>query len=94
MTTELVHEADASRYTLLVDGAIAAKVDYVVNGDSVAFTHTYTRPDLRGHGYAAQVVEFAVDDVDAHSDRRIVPTCWYVGEWFDRHPERAGLLAR
>jgi predicted GNAT family acetyltransferase len=39
-------------------------------------------------------VEFAVDDVAATTGYRIVPMCWYVGEWFDRHPERADLLTR
>ena len=82
MTTELAHEPDATRYTLRVDGT------------AVAFTHTYTRPDQRGKGYAAEVVAFAVDDVETTSTRHIVPTCWYVGQWFDRHPERAGLLTR
>ena len=93
-TPQLAHEADASRYTLRVDGTVLASVDYSINGDAVAFTHTYTRPDQRGKGYAAQIVEFAVDDVEATSSRRIVPTCWYVGQWFDRNPERAGLLTR
>ena len=45
-----------------------------------------------GSGLAGELVAFAVDDVEATSDRRIVPSCWYVGEWFDRHPDRAGLL--
>ncbi len=94
MTTELAHEPDATRYTLRVDGTVLASVTYSVNGDAVAFTHTYTRPDQRGKGYAAEVVAFAVDDVETTSTRHIVPTCWYVGQWFDRHPERAGLLTR
>ena len=94
MTTELAHEADATRYTLRVDGAVMASVDYSINGDAVAFTHTYTRPDQRGKGPAAQLAEFAVDDVEATSQRHIVPTCWYVGQWFDRNPERQGLLTR
>lgn len=94
MSAEFVHEPDASRYVLRDGGAVVAKIDYAVNGDAVAFTHTYTRPDQRGKGLAAQIVAFAVDDVEANSQRRIVPTCWYVGEWFDRHPERRGLLTR
>lgn len=94
MTTELAHEEDATRYTLRIDGTIAASVDYSINGDAVAFTHTYTRPDQRGKGLAAQIVEYAANDVEANSARRIVPTCWYVQEWFDRHPDRQGLLTR
>jgi len=91
---ELAHEPDAKRYTLTVDGQLAAVADYSINGNSISFHHTYTPPEQRGHGYAGEVVTFAVDDVEANSERRIVPMCWYVAEWFDKHPERAGLLSR
>ena len=33
-----------------------------------------------------------MDDVEKTSDRHVVPMCWYVGKWFDEHPERADLL--
>lgn len=94
MTRELVHEPDASRYVLRDRGQILALADYSINGNSISFHHTYTQPAQRGHGYAAEVVEFAVNDVEATSDRRILPMCWYVAEWFDRHPERSALLTR
>jgi hypothetical protein len=88
------HEPDASRYTLVVDGTLVAVADYRINGHSISFNHTYTQPAMRGHGYAGEVVAFAMDDVEQHSDRRVVPMCWYVADWFDAHPERAGLLTR
>ena len=91
---QLAHEPDAKRYTLTIDGHLAALADYAVNGNSISFHHTFTQPHLRGNGYAAEVVEFAVNDVEANSTRRIVPMCWYVGQWFDEHPERQGLLTR
>jgi uncharacterized protein len=87
------HESDANRYVLRIDDAIVAVVDYVINGDSISFNHTFTDPKLRGKGYAGEIVEFAVNDVEATSDRHIVPMCWYVGKWFDEHPERAALVA-
>ncbi len=90
----LAHEPDASRYTLHVDGALVALADYVINDRSISFNHTYTQPVQRGHGYAADLLEFAMDDVEAGSDRKVVPMCWYVAEWFDKHPARAGLLTR
>lgn len=89
---ELTHEPDARRYVLRVDGTIASVLDYRVLGEAVAFTRTFTNPSYRGSGLAAEVVAFAVDDVEATSDRHIVPSCWYVGEWFDRHPDRRNLL--
>lgn len=94
MTTELVHEVDAQRYVLRIDGDVAAVADYTIAGSTISFPHTYTRPDLRGKGLAADVVAFAMDDVERTSTRRVVPMCWYVAQWFERHPERAGLLTR
>lgn len=92
MAHELTHEPDARRYTLRVDGTIASALDYRRLGDSIAFTHTFTNPPYRGSGLAAELVEFAVDDVEATHGSRIVPSCWYVEQWFDRHPDRRHLL--
>jgi len=94
MNKQFAHEADASRYTLMIDGELAALADYRINGNSISFNHTYTQPNLRGHGYAGDVVEFAMNDVESNSTRRVVPMCWYVAEWFDAHADRANLLAR
>lgn len=89
---KLLHEQDAHRYTLRIGNDLVSVVDYAVNGDRVSFTRTYTNPVWRGQGHAAEVVEFAVDDVEA-AGRTVVPMCWYVGVWFDEHPERAAVLA-
>jgi predicted GNAT family acetyltransferase len=94
MAHDLSHEADAERYTLRVDGDLVSALDYTVNGGDILFTHTFTDPNARGRGYAAELVTFAIDDVETRTQLRVVPRCWYVGEWFDRHPERAALLAR
>ncbi|MCU1470676.1 MAG: N-acetyltransferase [Glaciihabitans sp.] len=94
MSKTFTHETDTNRYVLRIDDELIAVVDYVINGNSISFTHTFTNPTQRGRGYAGEIVEFAVNDVDSSSDRHIVPMCWYVGEWFDKHPERAALLAR
>ncbi|MBF4570602.1 N-acetyltransferase [Plantibacter sp. VKM Ac-2880] len=94
MTTEFANETDAQRYTMHVDGQLVSVVDYRISGDSISFPRTFTTPPFRGKGYAGELVTYAVDDVEQHSERRIVPMCWYVGEWFDAHPERQDLFTR
>ncbi len=89
-----MHEPDARRYVLRVGGELAAALDYTVSGSAVSFTRTYTAPHLRGRGFAAEITQFATDDVENNTDLRIVPMCWYVADWFERNPERAGLLTR
>jgi uncharacterized protein len=94
MSRTFTHEADAKRYVLRNNDEIIAVADYVINGASISFNHTFTNPKERGKGYAGEIVEFAVNDVEKSSDRAIVPMCWYVAKWFDEHPDRAGLLTR
>lgn len=94
MTTQFVHDADSSRYVMNVDGARVAVADYRSNDGSISFNHTYTQPAHRGKGYAADLVKFAMDDVESNSSKRVLPMCWYVAEWFEANPSRAELLSR
>jgi predicted GNAT family acetyltransferase len=94
MTKTLVHEADASRYTMLLDGQVAALADYRIKDNSVSFFHTYTQPALRGQGLAEEVVTFAMDDIEKNTTLRVLPMCWYVADWFERNQDRAALLTR
>lgn len=94
MATTFTHEPDARRYVMWIDDELVAVVDYAINGERISFTRTFTSPRFRGNGYASQVVEFAVDDVERFSTRSIVPMCWYVSDWFAAHDDRAGLLSR
>lgn len=93
MGTEFTHEPDAHRYTMHVDGDLVSVAEYLDHGHGLVFNHTVTIPRFRGKGYADQLVSFAVDDVEKSGRGPIRPTCWYVAEWFDRHPERSSLLA-
>jgi len=93
MTVDISREPDAHRYVLRRGGAIVSVLEYADQGVGTAFTSTVTVPSERGRGYADRLVTFAVDDVEARGAGPVRPSCWYVAEWFDRHPERAGLLA-
>lgn len=94
MAREFLHETDQNRYAMRIDGELASVVDYRIKDNMISFHHTYTAPNHRGKGLAAEIVGFAVDDVEANTTYRIVPMCWYVGEWFDQNPNRADLLKR
>jgi predicted GNAT family acetyltransferase len=94
VSNEFSHEPDARRYVLRDGKELVAILDYAINGSSISFTRTFTSPAKRGKGLAGEVVEYAVNEVESSTDYRIVPMCWYVDEWFQKHPERAGLLTR
>lgn len=88
------HEPDASRYTLLRGDDLVSVLDYRDDGRTVAMTRAYTIPSFRGHGYAAELVDRAVTELERAGDRAVIPVCWYVADWFDDHPDRRGVLAR
>lgn len=90
---DIAHEPDAHRYVLREGGEIVSVLEYLDHGAGTVMHHTVTVPKYRGRGHAALLVKFAVDDVEARGAGPIHPTCWFVAEWFDRHPERASLLA-
>lgn len=92
-TDDIAHEPDAHRYTLREGGAIVSVLEYADQGRGVSFYHTVTVPNRRGEGHAAKLVEFAVDDVESRGAGPIRPSCWFVADWFDAHPERQHLLA-
>jgi predicted GNAT family acetyltransferase len=86
------HESDASRYTLHRGADLVSVLDYRDDGRTVAMTRAYTVPTFRGHGYAGQLVDRAVAELEAQGDRQVIPVCWYVADWFAAHPQRAGIL--
>ncbi len=87
------HEPDASRYTLHRGDDLVSVLDYRDDGRTVAMTRAYTVPSFRGHGYAGDLVDRAVADLERTGARRVVPVCWYVADWFAANPGRAHLLA-
>lgn len=86
------NEPDASRYTLHRGDDLVSVLDYRDDGRTVALTRAYTIPTYRGHGYAGEVVDRAVADIEARGDRVVSPVCWYVADWFTAHPDRAAVL--
>jgi predicted GNAT family acetyltransferase len=89
---EFTHEPDASRWALRKGGQLVSVLEYRDDGKTVAMVRAYTVPTFRGHGYAAEVVGRAVAELEQRGDRTVQPVCWYVADWFDDHPERAGIL--
>jgi len=94
VTKTFANETDANRYVLRDGDELLAVLDYTSNGQAISLTRAFTSPAHRGRGLAAEIVEHAVDDIERASELRVIPMCWYVGEWFDKHPERASLLTR
>lgn len=88
------NETDANRYAMHEGDQLVGVLDYSILGNEISLTRSFTTPPFRGHGYAGELVSWAVDQIEKETTYRVVPLCWYVGVWFEKHPERAGLLNR
>jgi predicted GNAT family acetyltransferase len=88
---------DLGRYELRRGDDLLAFADYTVHqdtaeGDVLELPHTVTVPAHRGNGHAGQLIAFALADIQ-RSGRRVLPTCWFVAQFIDDHPEYADLVA-
>ena len=94
MTLTVENRPDDSRYALLKDGELIGVADYELRDDAIVFTHTEIQEDKRERGMASQLVQSALDDVLAGSDRRVVAGCPYVRRWLGDHPDYLPLTRR
>ena len=94
MALTVENQPDRSRYLLLQDGERIGMAEYAVRDDAIVFTHTEIDEERREKGMASQLVQEALDDVRAHSERRVVASCPYVRHWLREHPEYQDLTKR
>ena len=92
MAHEVRKNEAAGRYELHVDGELAGIADYHEQGDALVFPHTEIDPSRRGQGLGAVLVRGALDDVRP-TGKKVVPACWYVGQFVEENPEYRDLLA-
>lgn len=95
MTLEVINRTEASRYELVENDAIVGYADYRERGDDrlvLEFPHTVIDPNQRGRGLGEILVDGAMADVRRRG-AVVVPTCWFVAEWFTNHPDDRDLLA-
>lgn len=89
---EIQHDEAARKYYTLVDGQESV-CTYFPAGDKILnFSHTYVPPAQRGRGIAEQLVHGAVEDARSRGFK-IIPSCWYVRLYIDRHRDLQDALA-
>ncbi|MDV3124119.1 N-acetyltransferase [Mycobacterium sp. 21AC1] len=78
------------RFTIEVDGRQVGIADYHDHDGRRTFPHTEVLPECRGRGLATILIAEALRSTRA-AGLRIVPTCWMVAEYIDKHPEYADI---
>ena len=92
MDISVKHDQDAKKYYAVVDGRESV-CEYVSAGEkTLNLWHTYVPPELRGRGIADELVRQALEDL-LEKGYKVVPSCWFVRVYIDRHPRYHELRA-
>jgi predicted GNAT family acetyltransferase len=94
MAIELKHEPGSGLITAFVDGDQAGRIAYEVRDRErhwVVFS-TQVPNRFEGHGVGSALAR-TVADAARVEGFTLVPTCWFVAGWLDRHPDYSDVLA-
>jgi predicted GNAT family acetyltransferase len=82
---------EKKRFVINIDGK-EVYVDFEMKDNKMDLDHTYTHPDLRGRGLAAQVVRAALEFAK-EENFKVIPTCSYVRSFISKNDEYKELVA-
>jgi predicted GNAT family acetyltransferase len=83
---------EESRYEGWVDGKLAGFAAYRLEPGRIVFTHTEVDDAYEGQGVGSTIARFALDDVRARGDLRVVPRCPFIRGWIEKHPDYQDLV--
>jgi predicted GNAT family acetyltransferase len=89
--SNIVHNEAEQRFEL-ADGGSTAVAQYRLEGEQISFTHTVVPPEMEGKGVGSQLVQTALDEARKRG-LKVVPLCYFVKGYIERHPEYQDLLA-
>lgn len=90
MMKEVVNDKSGSRFVLTVDGNEIYAL-YAEDKESLDIYSTYTPPQLRGQGLAEKVV-LAAFEYAKEKKIKVIPSCWYVRTFLDKHSEYQSMV--
>ncbi len=86
----VVQNAAAGRFEIREAGE-TARLDYSVADDRITLLHTEVPAAFQGRGYAGQLARAGLEYA-RREGLRVVPSCSFVRQYIDRHPEYASLV--
>jgi predicted GNAT family acetyltransferase len=75
-----------SLFTATIDDVEVGRASVAIGDGVWEFYTTVTAPQYEGRGIASRLVRFALDAADA-AGVTVIPSCWYVDGWIQRHAE-------
>lgn len=94
MTLKITHSPTQAVATM--DGVRVGELNYHIDHERQppiwTLYSTHVDPQAEGQGVGSALVGAVLARVD-EMDARVVPTCWFVAGWLDRHPDFQHLRA-
>lgn len=85
------HDADAGRFSVVVDG-VEAELVYRRDDGRITILHTGVPEAIGGRGIAGELVRRAFDFA-RDANLKVRPACTYSEAWLRKHPEYEALRA-
>lgn len=85
------HRPEQNRFVLVMPEGDAKLAYRMSSPDVMDMVSTFVPSSARGRGTGAQLAEAALNYARDHN-LQVIPSCWYVGEYIDAHPEYSALL--
>ena len=87
----VLHDPALRKFGAMVEGE-EARLSYYPAGEGVLdYASTFVPERLRGRGIASAVVREALEYARERG-YRVIPSCWFVKGYIERHPEYAGVV--
>ena len=90
--TEIKHDTNAHRYSLVIDGTEAYLTYERPAKDRIQITHTIVPDKIGGRGLGKRLVTRAMEDAIAAGDK-VSSSCWYATALIEKTPDWAAQLA-
>ena len=85
------HNPAAGQFEIRTEAGTAL-LHYAHEGENLELVHTEVPDALEGKGYGSALARAALDF--ARRERiKVIPSCPFVAEYIERHPEDAALVA-
>lgn len=85
------HRPEQNRFVIVMPEGDAKLAYRMTSPNVMDMVSTFVPSSARGRGTGALLAEAALNYARDHNFQ-VIPSCWYVGEFIEAHPEYGALL--
>lgn len=91
MSLVITDNARRQRFEARLDDTLVGVLTYELDDGQIDLIHTKVFPDHEGHGIAAGLTRFALDDARRRG-LGVIATCPYVRRYLESHPDDLDIV--